>query len=95
MQLVVVFREASELLAKEMAATAHADHGQPNVEQHVEDAEDEAEDEVDARCHPRGVVLACHLHRECALGAAALYRLYLGIADGMTVARVWARRYSK
>ena len=26
--------------------------------------------------------------------AAALYRLYLGIADGMSVARVWACRYS-
>ena len=26
---------------------------------------------------------------------SALYRLYLGIADGMSIARVWARRYSK
>ena len=25
----------------------------------------------------------------------ALYRLYIGIADGMSVARVWACRYSK
>ena len=25
----------------------------------------------------------------------ALYRLYLGIADGMSIARVWTRRYSK
>ena len=24
-----------------------------------------------------------------------LYRLYIGIADGMSVARVWACRYSK
>ena len=23
------------------------------------------------------------------------YRLYLGIADGMSIARAWARRYSK
>ena len=27
--------------------------------------------------------------------ARALYRLYVGIADGMSVARVWACRYSK
>ena len=25
----------------------------------------------------------------------ALYRLYIGVADGASVARVWARRYSK
>ena len=25
----------------------------------------------------------------------SLYRLYIGIADGMSVARLWARRYSK
>ena len=30
-----------------------------------------------------------------AASVAPLYRLYLGIADGMTIARVWARRYSK
>ena len=29
------------------------------------------------------------------LGSAALYRLYLGIADGMFIARVRACRYSK
>ena len=30
-----------------------------------------------------------------ALGpVAALYRLYIGIADGTSIARVWARRYS-
>ena len=26
---------------------------------------------------------------------SALYRLYIGIADGMPIARVWACRYSK
>ena len=28
-------------------------------------------------------------------GAGALYRLYLGVADGMSIARVWACQYSK
>ena len=28
-------------------------------------------------------------------GHASLYRLYLGIADGMSIAQVWACRYSK
>ena len=28
-------------------------------------------------------------------GTVALYRLYLGIADGMSTARVWTRRYPK
>ena len=40
---------------------------------------------------------------ECAAKAAAaqqvlpayLYRLYLGVADGMSIARVWMCRYSK
>ena len=27
--------------------------------------------------------------------AMALYRLFIGIADGMSIARVWACRYSK
>ena len=31
----------------------------------------------------------------CSASATALYRLYIGIADGMSIARVWVCRYSK
>ena len=48
-----------------------------------------------------GTVVARSLQRVDTFGALepggyiALYRLYIGIADGMCIARVWACRYPK
>ena len=33
--------------------------------------------------------------KESPRGVHILYQLYLGVADGVSMARVWARRYSK
>ena len=47
---------------------------------------------------PENNLFEYRLVKPAALGCntrCALYRLYLGIADGMSIARAWACRYSK
>ena len=39
--------------------------------------------------------VALHDEYNMLSGVARLYRLYLGIADGMSIVQVWAYRYSK
>ena len=51
-------------------------------------AESPGSDRLGRESPPNGAPSSASIHR-------ALYRLYLGIADGVSIVRVWACRYSK